>query len=555
MFRLFIVLFYVTKYWFNAVVWCSLNEFPQTSQASSSSSSLSNETSTIQRNTTKPFNLVLQNLVSDIVHTNSTFFTTTTTTSSNKDPEQVDKVPRSKSQESSHNVDYHPKGPLASFLNYYLNQDRHHIQHSSVSERAATAAAEYLSSLSESKKDAHTIKPIEAVSAILNLYRPTVDRKSSLSAILGGRTQPDDDDDGGGLSNTDSFFGKPKSIKQSFCDASASYHITSGDSLRYYLDDLECIFARGVAPLRPPLGLWYGDVLLVFKTERFNDAVRSVWSGKLGIRSQCRGTNTQFYLVLNFFANNFNMPAYMFVGSLKDPLASTEFDDGKNSLFVDYTPNMATVCPMEHGENHTINLGIVNDVFPINQLVDLVRIVGKTSDGGYILLGKTLARDPLNFPHVGDRTVAWWYVVNYDETAYPTDFVQSLSPMEKSFSYYHIGMQDFLQQAIKSAELFSNPLRASFVITDYLFRKPLGLPMFTDEARVASFAYPMAGALTHRKQLGDDQQPIIDLGTQKDNGFALNPINYSKIPGPYMFSGRMPGLTGTKQSTIRTVVN
>eukprot|EP00922_Rhytidocystis_sp_ex-Travisia-forbesii_P046250 GHVS01068964.1.p1 GENE.GHVS01068964.1~~GHVS01068964.1.p1 ORF type:complete len:419 (-),score=65.45 GHVS01068964.1:450-1706(-) len=325
--------------------------------------------------------------------------------------------------------------------------------------------------------------------------------------------------------NVDDVDGNNKEIKGEgggVCFGFQTYNITSGSDLSDNLDQLECIFARGTAPLKPPIGIWFGDVLSIFKTVEYNSIIRHIWAGKMGVRSQCRDSSSEFHLVFNVFGNNFDMPGYMFVGQLEDPLHTDEHSDGKPSLFVDYTINMRSLCPIMDDTKFNINLSVVDDPFPINQLVDLARVVGRTKDGGHILLGRTLARNPFTFPAKGDRTVAWWYVVNFDTDAYPPGMTSVLGPLSSSFSYRYVSGPEFFSESFLSPAVLSNPLRAYRILIDYIWRKPLGMPPVSREAQLTQLAFPTAGKLsttdsntaTTKNAEGREVLPAVDFPFQ-----------------------------------------
>eukprot|EP00922_Rhytidocystis_sp_ex-Travisia-forbesii_P060012 GHVS01088950.1.p1 GENE.GHVS01088950.1~~GHVS01088950.1.p1 ORF type:complete len:343 (+),score=63.60 GHVS01088950.1:134-1162(+) len=222
---------------------------------------------------------------------------------------------------------------------------------------------------------------------------------------------------GGGRKRTQ----KQQPAPRAACHAGQTYTITSEADMAAVAaaGEEECLYRVGLAPNKPPLGIYFGKVLKTFNSDKFNDKVEEIWSGKLAFKSQCRREDSEFYMVMNFVANDFNMPALMYVGKLIDSVSVDDFDDGGNHLFVDYTPDMRLVCPLDEQNDKNFNMGIVNDVFGISALIDVVRYVGDTADGGHIMLGKTFARNPLNFPDDGDRAIAFWYVVNYDDAAFP----------------------------------------------------------------------------------------------------------------------------------------
>eukprot|EP00920_Eleutheroschizon_duboscqi_P027227 GHVT01066644.1.p1 GENE.GHVT01066644.1~~GHVT01066644.1.p1 ORF type:complete len:216 (+),score=4.57 GHVT01066644.1:886-1533(+) len=59
------------------------------------------------------------------------------------------------------------------------------------------------------------------------------------------------------------------------CEKDKTYKFTTQDELKAYRAELECIYARGVAPNRPPLGLWYGQIVEIGNTGMFISAVNN----------------------------------------------------------------------------------------------------------------------------------------------------------------------------------------------------------------------------------------------------------------------------------------
>eukprot|EP00922_Rhytidocystis_sp_ex-Travisia-forbesii_P061203 GHVS01090743.1.p1 GENE.GHVS01090743.1~~GHVS01090743.1.p1 ORF type:complete len:433 (+),score=67.36 GHVS01090743.1:1677-2975(+) len=283
-----------------------------------------------------------------------------------------------------------------------------------------------------------------------------------------------------------------------FCPEGKTYQITSEADMFAVAaaGEEECLYRVGLAPLKPPLGIYFGKVLKAFNSDKFNDQVEELWGGKLAFKSQCRKEESKFYMVLNFVANDLNMPALMYVGKLLDAVSGDDYDDGESHLFVDYTPDMTVVCPLEHGGpyDRNFNMGIVNDMFGFSSLIDVVRYVGDTADGGHIMLGKTFARNPLNFPGDGDRAIAFWYVVNYDDDAFPP-MPTALGPIPETFSYRHLDPAELAATFIDFSRLVKSPVSTAEVLIDTIIRLPMGLPALSQAVQDSQRQFRTAGTL------------------------------------------------------------
>eukprot|EP00922_Rhytidocystis_sp_ex-Travisia-forbesii_P047121 GHVS01070224.1.p1 GENE.GHVS01070224.1~~GHVS01070224.1.p1 ORF type:complete len:418 (+),score=80.18 GHVS01070224.1:360-1613(+) len=291
--------------------------------------------------------------------------------------------------------------------------------------------------------------------------------------------------------------GSPKGSKgRSVCDAGKTYTITSEADMVKVAEagEEECLYSVGLAPLSPPLGVYFGKVLKVFGSDKYNSKVEGLWGGKLGFKSQCRRADTEFHMAMNFVANDFNMPALMYVGSLLDNVSADDYDDGGQHLFVDYTPDMKVVCPLEKQNDKNFNLGIVNDVFGISAIIDVVRYVGDTADGGHILLGKTFARNPLNFAEDGDRAIAFWYVINYDDASYPP-LPPTLGPILTPFSYRHLDVPELAAAYVDFSKLVKTPVSTAEVLLDTIIRLPMGLPALSSPVKQSQKQFRTAGTM------------------------------------------------------------
>ncbi|KAF8819963.1 hypothetical protein IE077_003759, partial [Cardiosporidium cionae] len=222
----------------------------------------------------------------------------------------------------------------------------------------------------------------------------------------------------------------------------------------------------------------------------WNTVAEKFWAGKIAVMSKCRAKN--FYFLFNLLANEAVFPAYMYIGNLTEPLAQGEYNDKKEHLFVDYVTDFSKICPVSSTYLKNINLGVINPWYPANQLVDLVRLVGRQPDGGNIYLGKTLLRDSLKFPTAGDITIGFWSIVNYDNSSVPlslrNESAWTLDSMDRSFHYFHAGLHETSKQFFRLNELLLNPGVAIARIADNTMQKPNGMISLSGVSTQNNFA-------------------------------------------------------------------
>eukprot|EP00921_Rhytidocystis_pertsovi_P015746 GHVQ01024984.1.p1 GENE.GHVQ01024984.1~~GHVQ01024984.1.p1 ORF type:complete len:969 (+),score=170.68 GHVQ01024984.1:559-3465(+) len=315
------------------------------------------------------------------------------------------------------------------------------------------------------------------------------------------------------------------------CSAGTSYTITSGTDLRVHRNDLECIFQLGAVPSKPPVGMYYGGVLSLLNSGLFSEIGESIWLGKMGMTTQCRDADTSYNMIMNFIWNDLGFPAYVYTGTLKDPILPGEVDNKKPYLFIDYTVNWSQLCPVDGGEQGfemNGNIGGFSSMYFVSSVVDVARVVGFTEDGGQIILGKTFFRDIVSFPDIGDMTIAWWFIINYDKQSYPlsTDLSpgQSLGPVATDYSYYYRGLfgtYGFLNHFLGIDGLKQNPYQALQRLIYFLFLRPIfGLP-------------PPPGSNVDKLT---QEWPLAGV---PDPGYELDT---TVVPSPFPKSGRLPSL-------------
>jgi len=147
----------------------------------------------------------------------------------------------------------------------------------------------------------------------------------------------------------------------------------------------------------------------------------------------CGGNET--YVGWNNIRGSPLFPFVARVGPIRLNLAPGEYNDGRDALIVDYTQDFQKACPnyrtflQKYYGQVAVRRRTLNEVYPINQIVDSLRFVGMQEDGGSIYLGKTYLIDFYRTDRQA-ATVFFWYIVNYDGAAAPDFQVgQSLPPL------------------------------------------------------------------------------------------------------------------------------
>ncbi|PFH31869.1 hypothetical protein BESB_023610 [Besnoitia besnoiti] len=272
--------------------------------------------------------------------------------------------------------------------------------------------------------------------------------------------------DGGGLGTVEGS-----------CDRRTTYNIRSTDDLQENRADLECIFARGEAPRRPPLGVVVGRVHEAGATDLYNLAMKIWWAGKLAFQTRC-GSSRDVFMIQNL------------IHKMRDQASQ-------------------------------VHLGVINNEHMYRNVVDVLRKVGETEDGGHILLGKAMLRDPLDFPDNGDILAAFWSGVSYDHDAFQSsrgDF--KLAQLDRSFTYRHQSIVEVLRRFLPLLELVGDPTTVGPLLYDSVLRWKSGKELLSPTQASAARNYRMGG------------EPA-------DSQFRLGPYPEDRAPFSYL-SGALP---------------
>eukprot|EP00920_Eleutheroschizon_duboscqi_P039703 GHVT01095334.1.p1 GENE.GHVT01095334.1~~GHVT01095334.1.p1 ORF type:complete len:438 (+),score=72.29 GHVT01095334.1:239-1552(+) len=292
------------------------------------------------------------------------------------------------------------------------------------------------------------------------------------------------------LATTGTFQGK-----RGTCAKGQTYTITSTEQLDELIDEIDCIYALGHAPKFIPVGLMRGTVIYV-GYEFMSKLLEPFWMGKLIQRSQCLDADTGFYLVSNMILGPFlspSIPCYVYTGHLVLPTHPAEglAKDTNAHLFCDYTVHWQDVCPYNpNAKDAYVNLGAYNGIPYGGASVDILRVVGRSASGGWILLGRSMIRD-VNDPTKGLRTGALWTLTSYDSRAF-AGLPMTLGPLAESFDWELPSVVKVAESSLAIDNFFKNPWATMERVAYNNFLKTAGFPPspLNEEFRKR---WPMAG--------------------------------------------------------------
>ncbi|XP_021956932.1 uncharacterized protein LOC110853024 [Folsomia candida] len=235
-------------------------------------------------------------------------------------------------------------------------------------------------------------------------------------------------------------------IESGGCKSGWTYRILKGEELIHFGHELECIFFSGVTPSQVPKGPLYGTILSIFNMEQFSGMMNLAWWGKLVNQVDCPAPGFSqprpVFIGWNNLLGQFIVPFIARIGPLEENLAPGEFYDGKINLVLDYTVSFPEVCSDFEWLKESQGSDIPEEnMYPLNKVVDILRLVGRQADGGAIYLGKSYVRDSFD----ASSTVIYFYFVNYDMEVNPEfEPGQELPPLVRSFSYTIPGLNQMV---------------------------------------------------------------------------------------------------------------
>eukprot|EP00922_Rhytidocystis_sp_ex-Travisia-forbesii_P069875 GHVS01104347.1.p1 GENE.GHVS01104347.1~~GHVS01104347.1.p1 ORF type:complete len:362 (-),score=35.04 GHVS01104347.1:142-1227(-) len=246
------------------------------------------------------------------------------------------------------------------------------------------------------------------------------------------------------------------------CVKGKAYSITTVKQLQQdLLEELPCVFHVGITPPVVPLGAMYGTIVYPDVPSWVNDLV---YQGHYSTETVCNGETV--YLDQMSSLGIKPTTGFSRIGKPKGSISDGEYLDAKDSVVVDLSEHFKDRCMRK---NSTLNELLTYPLFapytdrqlPIGIIFnDLLRIVGIDSDGGTLLLERTLVKDPTT-PDARWGTVAYVVRKNFDprllpvrNTSEPTESF-TIGPIEVTFeTKYALTTDDALKRFFMSVVLY-----------------------------------------------------------------------------------------------------
>lgn len=231
--------------------------------------------------------------------------------------------------------------------------------------------------------------------------------------------------------------------------------------------DLECLYAAAHIPTTVPLGPYYGDTLELINSGLLTPIGQAIWTGKIGTLLHCGSTTVR--ISWNAVGDRLRFPAILSIGAINVVLAPGEFDDGRGGFLIDYSQDFGAACPIGPDPSvDSLDVSLLNNPYPFNQILDVVRLVGRTPAGAAIYLGKTFLKSIFR-PNNEAATIAFWAIRSYDTAADPQIHSGvALPPLGISFSYMHPGPVDVVFRSVPIPGLFLDPATTAARFLNYL---------------------------------------------------------------------------------------
>ncbi|KAL7066571.1 hypothetical protein ACR3K2_29990 [Cryptosporidium serpentis] len=230
------------------------------------------------------------------------------------------------------------------------------------------------------------------------------------------------------------------------CEKGTIYTIKSFDDLKRYKDELMCVMETGINMGVPPSGNSYGTVLdyLSDRSDADTKVINRIWNGKFSGVTFCGKPINVFQPVFfgfNLVNGQFRFPSFWNITSLPPNchMAPSEHPDDSTTLILDYMTNFNEICPPQMPLNRPFF-----STSETSNVCAIIKLVGQTSDGGFILLGRGLSMPSLvsNFSPVGLFTFIFFGLITYDPAVYnlsPGETI-TLPPVPYSFDYNLVGI-------------------------------------------------------------------------------------------------------------------
>ncbi|OXA54366.1 hypothetical protein Fcan01_10174 [Folsomia candida] len=193
--------------------------------------------------------------------------------------------------------------------------------------------------------------------------------------------------------------------KMGTCEANKTYTITSINDFYDHTTQLECIYAGSRIPTKIPVGPMHATIITVLNSLIFNPFIEPIWDGKYIKETICNGT--KIFVGFNAFPTGPSMPFIPKIRKHGLNLAPAEWDDGKGGLVVEYSNDVMEICPevrddvlSKGGKGAPSAHNIWSKGIPF---MDVIRFVGRQTDGGNIYLLKTYLRDAFRSDKMAEK--------------------------------------------------------------------------------------------------------------------------------------------------------
>eukprot|EP00922_Rhytidocystis_sp_ex-Travisia-forbesii_P046857 GHVS01069842.1.p1 GENE.GHVS01069842.1~~GHVS01069842.1.p1 ORF type:complete len:424 (+),score=44.76 GHVS01069842.1:194-1465(+) len=255
------------------------------------------------------------------------------------------------------------------------------------------------------------------------------------------------------------------------CEEGRQYLVESIQDLYELVPEIECLWTQAIVPNKVPMGASYGRLITFANTAFIDYFMEFIYQGDFLLQTRC---NDNYYNigVLNFGGMDLSTGIWSI-----SPIPSHfnflpgEHYDGRAGVLMDFTVNVEHYCPYE-GNEKTWRAPLLNGfrpfatgTWPYRLFIDMLRAVGRDSDGCVILLGRTWMLDPLPADS-GLYTVLFFTLKTCDPEVLP-NFKRGvpLDPTPEAFTYDRQGVFEFLQRL--------DPI--SFLVGDLLKTNPNGV--------------------------------------------------------------------------------
>eukprot|EP00922_Rhytidocystis_sp_ex-Travisia-forbesii_P046856 GHVS01069841.1.p1 GENE.GHVS01069841.1~~GHVS01069841.1.p1 ORF type:complete len:420 (+),score=86.00 GHVS01069841.1:204-1463(+) len=314
------------------------------------------------------------------------------------------------------------------------------------------------------------------------------------------------------------------------CEQGRQYLVQSTEDLYSLVPEIECLWTQAIVPNKVPMGASYGRLITFANTAFIDYFIEFIYQGDFLVQTRC---NDNYYNIgiLNFGGKDLSTGIWSI-----SPIPSHytflpgEHYDGRAGVLMDFTVNVEHYCPYEGNEKGwraPLLSGFrpfTTGTWPYRLFIDMLRAVGRDSDGCIILLGRTWMLDPLPADN-GLYTVLFFTLKTCDPEVLP-DFKRGepLDPIPESYTYDRQGVFEFLQRL--------DPL--SFFVGDLLKTNPNGIYDYTQHGN-------------------SDNQPAAGGGSSETN-YASNAVNSNPHDATDLFDAKQQTDKWWPDGATRTLI-